>query len=168
MKKLVIIIGILGYFIIQGCSNEDAKKNNSGVNSSDQIQNNADVINPDLSQPVMSEDPVEMNTSQAPAPVAAGMYPMHGEPGHRCDIAVGAPLNSPPGKIPEPTIINVEPDEPSGITTAEDENGHSQSTQVPQVAAPPLSGPTPPGMNPPHGEPGHDCAVPVGAPLKKK
>src|SRR6188474_1027285 len=28
---------------------------------------------------------------------AEGMNPPHGQPGHRCDIAVGAPLNSPPG-----------------------------------------------------------------------
>src|SRR5690606_31144410 len=28
-------------------------------------------------------------------PTAPGMNPPHGEPGHRCDIAVGAPLNSP-------------------------------------------------------------------------
>ena len=27
--------------------------------------------------------------------------------------------------------------------------------------------PTAAGMNPPHGQPGHDCAIPVGAPLKK-
>lgn len=32
----------------------------------------------------------------APQPVAAGMNPAHGQPGHRCDIAVGAPLNSKP------------------------------------------------------------------------
>ncbi|MBK6446411.1 MAG: hypothetical protein IPF81_14280 [Bacteroidetes bacterium] len=31
----------------------------------------------------------------------------------------------------------------------------------------PASGPTAPGMNPPHGQPGHDCAIAVGAPLKK-
>jgi len=28
--------------------------------------------------------------------VAPGMNPAHGQPGHRCDIAVGAPLNSKP------------------------------------------------------------------------
>src|SRR5687767_6672016 len=35
-----------------------------------------------------------------PAPVgqttAAGLNPAHGQPGHRCDITVGAPLNSKP------------------------------------------------------------------------
>lgn len=28
------------------------------------------------------------------APTKPGMNPPHGQPGHRCDIAVGAPLNS--------------------------------------------------------------------------
>jgi len=28
-----------------------------------------------------------------------GMNPPHGEPGHRCDIAVGAPLNSKPATV---------------------------------------------------------------------
>ncbi len=32
--------------------------------------------------------------------VAAGMNPAHGQPNHRCDIAVGAPLNSKP--VPKP------------------------------------------------------------------
>ena len=31
---------------------------------------------------------------------APGMNPPHGQPNHRCDIAVGAPLDSPPGKAP--------------------------------------------------------------------
>ncbi|HEV7780449.1 MAG TPA: hypothetical protein VGO58_04240 [Chitinophagaceae bacterium] len=40
-----------------------------------------------------------------PVKVAAGMNPAHGEPGHRCDIAVGAPLNSPPATA-KPTGAN--------------------------------------------------------------
>ena len=32
----------------------------------------------------------------APATTQAGLNPPHGQPGHRCDIAVGAPLNSKP------------------------------------------------------------------------
>jgi hypothetical protein len=34
---------------------------------------------------------------------APGMNPPHGEPNHRCDIAVGAPLNSKPAA---PTVVN--------------------------------------------------------------
>lgn len=32
------------------------------------------------------------------ATTKAGMNPAHGQPGHRCDIAVGAPLNSKPAQ----------------------------------------------------------------------
>lgn len=77
---------------------------------------------------------------------AAGLNPAHGQPGHRCDIPVGAPLNSPPGNTattqPQATITQSQP----------------QATNI-KVA---------PGMNPPHGQPGHRCDIPVGAPLNSK
>jgi hypothetical protein len=83
--------------------------------------------------------PVQQNTSKA----TAGLNPAHGQPGHRCDIEVGAPLNSAP------------------------------KTQQVQQTAPPSAVPTTPAptngsvkLNPAHGQPGHDCAIPVGQPLK--
>jgi hypothetical protein len=66
------------------------------------------------------------------------LNPAHGQPGHRCDIAVGAPLNSPPGKT---------------VTTTQ---ARASAPQVTPVA---------PGMNPQHGQPGHRCDIAVGAPL---
>jgi len=45
-------------------------------------------------QTAPAKSPVEIN--QTPGATAAGMNPPHGQPNHRCDIAVGAPLNSPP------------------------------------------------------------------------
>lgn len=69
------------------------------------------------------------------------MNPAHGQPGHRCDIAVGAPLNSAPAK-------------PATTTTTQ--------TVTP---APATATKTAPGMNPPHGQPGHRCDIAVGAPL---
>ncbi len=80
---------------------------------------------------------------------AAGMNPPHGQPGHRCDIPEGAPLNSKPtAKTNTPQIITQSP------TTA------SIPTAVKTV--------TPAGMNPPHGEPGHRCDIPAGSPLNSK
>ena len=38
-------------------------------------------------------------------PTAPGMNPPHGQPGHRCDIAIGAPLNSKPVQNPTPVQI---------------------------------------------------------------
>jgi len=90
-------------------------------------------------------------TSPAATTVAtsAGMNPPHGQPGHRCDIAVGAPLNS-------------KPNAPAATTTTVPQQNIVTSTPV----ATPVK--TAPGMNPPHGEPGHRCDITVGAPLNSK
>ncbi len=75
---------------------------------------------------------------------AKGMNPPHGEPGHRCDIPVGQPLNSKPAPAP-------------------------QQTQAIAQNTPPASTPAPtgekPALNPAHGEPWHNCAVKVGEAL---
>ncbi|MBA2746342.1 MAG: hypothetical protein H0U44_08970 [Flavisolibacter sp.] len=74
---------------------------------------------------------------------AKGLNPEHGMPGHRCDIAVGAPLNGQPVAA-NPTInptIN-----PIGNTAPAKTSGTVR-------------------LNPAHGMPGHDCAVEVGKPL---
>lgn len=83
-------------------------------------------------------------------PTASGMNPPHGQPGHRCDIAVGALLNSKPAApaTTTGTTVNAQPQ----VTM----------TEVPTKVK------TLPGMNPPHGEPGHRCDIAVGAPLNSK
>lgn len=79
---------------------------------------------------------------------SAGLNPAHGQPGHRCDIAVGAPLNSPPATTTAPQV---------------------QTVPSQAVTAPASTAPADPNakLNPPHGQPGHDCSIAVGAPLKK-
>ncbi|MBF4492149.1 hypothetical protein IR010_06310 [Flavobacterium sp. MR2016-29] len=82
-----------------------------------------------------------------------GLNPAHGQPGHRCDIAVGAPLNSAPaqGQTAQPVqTVQVNPNQQNRITTTT------------TVAQPVKVGK---GMNPSHGQPGHRCDIPVGAPL---
>lgn len=93
----------------------------------------------------------QFNVPQPSATTTApGMNPPHGQPGHRCEIAVGAPLSSAPAK---PKAAAPQPVEfaPPAMKDA------SAATDVV----------TPPGMNPPHGQPGHLCSVAVGAPLPK-
>ena len=91
--------------------------------------------------------------STAPATNASGarLNPPHGEPGHRCDIAVGEPLDAAPatpaaGTPAGPQAINLGA-QPVTVTPSSSAGGNSGR------------------INPPHGEPGHDCAVPVGEPL---
>lgn len=78
---------------------------------------------------------------------SSGMNPAHGQSGHRCDIAVGAPLNSPPGKSASVTNPGSNVIAPAII-----------NSNAPAVV-------TKPGMNPPHGQAGHRCDIAVGAPL---
>ncbi len=79
---------------------------------------------------------------------AVGMNPPHGQAGHRCDIAVGAPLNSAPSKSNTTTASSVSNVAMPAIV----------KTNSPAVV-------TKPGMNPPHGQAGHRCDIAVGAPL---
>ena len=105
----------------------------------------------------MQVTPAQMQQAAQPQPaqVAAGMNPAHGQPGHRCDIAVGAPLNSPAAKTAQA---------PSPAPTP----AAGTSTVTPmQVGNPAPAVATLPGMNPPHGQEGHRCDVSVGAPLPK-
>ncbi len=93
-------------------------------------------------------------SSSNPLPAPSGLNtttamlnPAHGQPGHRCDIAVGAPLDSKPVQpVPQ-------------ATTPEN---------APKLNTSPANGVSTAGLNPSHGQPGHRCDIPVGAPLNSK
>ncbi len=87
-------------------------------------------------------------TPTATPPSGKGLNPPHGQAGHRCDIAVGAPLSSPVQ------------------STAVQQPGTTVKPVTPAPVAQSQS--TPAGMNPPHGQPGHRCDISVGAPLNSK
>lgn len=95
--------------------------------------------------PVAATQVVPTTTTVQPVSqkVAPGMNPAHGQPNHRCDIAVGAPLNS----------------KPATNSVAKTTATTSTPAPVQKVA---------PGMNPSHGQPGHRCDIAVGAPLDSK
>lgn len=87
--------------------------------------------------------------------VLAGINPAHGQPNHRCDIPVGAPLNSPANgtaTVPQPNQMQMQ--------MAPQVQTITQTATAKTV--------TPKGMNPPHGQPNHRCDIPVGAPLNSK
>jgi hypothetical protein len=89
------------------------------------------------------------------------MNPPHGQPGHRCEIPVGAPLNSKPAEKKQPQtttqVVNQKIEEKPVMKI---NSGNSSTTIVGTT--------TPPGMNPPHGQEGHRCDIAVGAPLPKQ
>ncbi len=118
------------------------------------IEKQFDVQNPN-SQTVQAPNPVQTQAT----PTAPGMNPPHGQPNHRCDIAVGAPLNSPKGATPPaPTASQTAPVQQPA------QQGKSTITPVDMASG---TVATKPGMNPPHGQPGHLCEIAVGAPLPK-
>ncbi len=124
----------------------------SGIITSDSLK----LVNQGTSVPVSGQAvtttlPQEVVNQVSSTTTATGMNPPHGEPNHRCDIAVGLPLNSPVTKPVNPSVSK-------------------NSTPVVQSTATALqktttSTETPAGMNPPHGKAGHRCDIEVGAPL---
>lgn len=126
---------------------------------------------PAQGQPVQQTQTVQVNPNQknmvttttvaAPVKVAKGMNPSHGQPGHRCDIPVGSPLNSPVAKTAAATpATSGSTSQNFTVTPPANENAVPAllSTEAPKVAE---------GMNPAHGQPGHRCDIAVGAPLPK-
>ncbi|MBN8685496.1 MAG: hypothetical protein J0M10_00700 [Chitinophagales bacterium] len=106
-----------------------------------------------ITTPVPAPAPV-----QAPVPstqveatgskTGVALNPAHGQPGHRCEIPVGAPLDSKPSA---PAINTIQ--QPAAVSTP---------------APAPVNTTTASGLNPAHGQPGHRCDIAVGAPLNSK
>lgn len=143
MKKSFLTL-IAAPLLFVACSNDKSESPSEAAQTQASVQN----------APTMTVEP-NLTTmpaaNAAPVAVAPGTNPPHGQPGHDCAIPVGAPLNS-------------KGDNPAQVQAV------TQPVVQPNLNVPP---PTPapqataPGTNPPHGQPGHDCAIPVGAPLNK-
>ncbi|BAP29326.1 uncharacterized protein CHSO_0289 [Chryseobacterium sp. StRB126] len=105
---------------------------------------------------------IQSNTAPAAMATAPGMNPAHGQPGHRCDIPVGQPLNSQPTATPASQNISV-----GANNTIQIDPGTASPAKVTMNNSA-QSVKTAPGMNPAHGQPGHRCDIPVGQPLSSK
>lgn len=141
----------LGLLIISALTIASCKKELEPQESSTAVRA-TEAINPNKTA---SATPLQQSTIQTPTnnstlSTTVGINPAHGQPGHRCDIAVGAPLNSKSG----------------AQTTQVNPTGQPMQIQNQVVTTQPVK--TPKGMNPPHGQPGHRCDIAVGAPLNSK
>lgn len=164
MKPILITSAFLVTALFTSCKKELVPQESSETpvteTAAPETQNmdqNIEVQNPNQ-QAVQAPTPVQ---TQA-APTAAGMNPPHGQPNHRCDIAVGAPLSSPKGAMPTapaPTMSPTPAAKPAAIP-----QGKASITPVDMASG---TTATKPGMNPPHGQAGHLCEIAVGAPLPK-
>lgn len=113
-------------------------------------------------QPLVSQPrvqaPAVVLPSSGPATSSkssAGLNPAHGMKGHRCDISVGAPLSTPAptAATQKQPAVNIQP-------------VASSPTAMFPTLSPDTSAKGTVRLNPAHGQPGHDCKVAVGQPLK--
>jgi hypothetical protein len=132
MKVAKILIQVLFIFFITACDNSD--NNDESKQTTPTQTTDTSLIKPENS--TVSPAPANNNT--------VALNPAHGQPGHRCDISVGAPLNSAPANV---------------------NTGQPQPVTMPTAPSPaPATGGTG-AKNPAHGQPGHRCDIAVGAPL---
>lgn len=158
MKSAITFISIFTLFAIVSCSpakNDSAQTSQIPVLPQSQTQSS-----PEITETPATEATPDENTTQV------AMNPPHGQPGHRCDIPVGAPLNS----APRNTTPQITTSQPSNSTPNLTNNPMAptienaqrlNSSQSRSTATTQNSG----RINPPHGQPGHRCDIPVGSPL---
>ena len=143
MKNIIVPIVILSIFTGIGCLNDSKSK----VQKADPPTT---TITPLISDTNVNKIQTTQSTTTpltiTPKPVSTvALNPAHGQPGHRCDIEVGAPLDSKPIQTTIQTQPAAKTTTPSNIPSA-----------------------TGNGLNPAHGQPGHRCDIAVGAPLNSK
>jgi len=141
MKNISYLLPAVALMVFTGCGPNKKSDVNTTLPTTPA---NSTFNNP---PPANSSDQIQLSSppSQTGTPaMAVALNPAHGMPNHRCDIAVGAPLNSAPQTNP---------------------------TAAPRLPTPtlnlPAQGSYAADTNPPHGQPGHDCSIAVGAPLKR-
>lgn len=124
-KKLFISLLACFSIILISCKKEATTIENSAKTEDVEILE-------DTIQPIRTETEAE----------TVALNPPHGQPNHRCDIAVGAPLNT----VPSPSSFL----KPTQQTPATNNTGVK------------------PKLNPAHGQPHHRCDLQVGDPLPDK
>jgi uncharacterized lipoprotein len=135
MNALKLVAALLFVFFTIACgSSADESTQTLPTKTTDTALNRNQIIPPKITAPATNG--------------SVALNPAHGQPGHRCDISVGAPLNSAPANSNSNT-------------------GQTQPVIMPTTPAPspaPATGGTG-AKNPAHGQPGHRCDIAVGAPL---
>lgn len=178
-KSNILAVGLM-FFGLIACNSEKPSGQSTTIESPAPSESQSQIVVPPLTtipEPVVSQPaatippPPSFNTSgqfsNANGPIntanAPRLNPPHGQPGHDCAIAVGAPLKSTkasaPIAAPAPTPVQAAVPVSSPI--------ESRPVAVP-TAAPTTNLNANVKINPAHGQPGHDCAVAVGAPLPVK
>jgi hypothetical protein len=167
MKTYLVLNTVLILFILNSCS--PAKQDSGQTRQIPVLPPNQELSSPVITepgQPLEAEPAEQPLTEQTNAEVM--LNPPHGEPFHRCDIPVGAPLSSAPANTtrqatPGPAV-SAAPRTTSNPTAPTIENAMRRNSSQTQNTAPANTG-TKPALNPPHGQPWHRCDIAVGSPL---
>ncbi len=160
MKRTIFSLTIIAGLGLAACSGNDKPEKDNTIAPAASAVDVATVVAADTNAPlqfttgavdqklISNSQTIPASQAASVAP-AAGLNPAHGLPGHKCEIAVGAPLNTAPTK-----------------STATPQIQTTTSPAAAPINIPSLGGNGTAKLNPAHGQPGHDCAVQVGAPLK--
>jgi len=167
MRHILFGFILFSTLLIAGCGSSDEETDETTTTttappsaiSADTNQNKIAVpTTSTVTAPVLNNQPV--------ATSAVGLNPEHGKPGHRCDIAVGAPLDSKPTQPAASPTISLPANGQKGAPVI---SSPVITPTVTPAATPVTAAPvTGPGLNPEHGKPGHRCDIAVGAPLNSK
>ena len=162
MKKKIFLLGVLSSVLFISCKKEEEVKPVEETQQPAQPFSGEawlkQTVGGQNQQPVQQQAVQQSTTTQMQT--TAGLNPPHGQPGHRCEIPVGAPLDSKPAQKTQPQTTQVVTTKPAEQPVMKI-NSNSGSTTITGTS-------TPPGMNPPHGQEGHRCDIAVGAPLPKE
>jgi hypothetical protein len=168
LKSNFLIIAVLILFAVMSCNparNDSGQSPEQPALQQKQVQQNpVKEVSPSAETPVTPDQPLAGQTGEK-----VRLNPPHGQPGHRCEIPVGSPLDAPPanadtkGKTPAssspPATATV--NNPTAPTI---QNANRLNPSQSRNNTEPATG-TKPGNNPPHGQPWHRCDIPVGSPL---
>ena len=179
--KTIVALCLSSFFVLTACQDKEAAPTETTT-----------VTTETATAPATSEATEAITTTEAPAApqgVAPKLNPAHGQPFHRCEIAVGAPLDgsgntaqtappAPQAEGPKSFFKTVQSQQQA------DPNPAMNATPAPKPAPAPVqttqtttTQPTPaqtaaaeantprPKNNPAHGQPHHRCEIKVGDPL---
>lgn len=173
MKKSILSLSSIGLLFLMSACNPDTASNNNVGSTDTASTDNSWMMNTQPTDTVQSTtnanttEPAnngQVVTTVPPQPTAskstnnAGANPAHGQPGHRCDIPVGAPLNSPASpqqtNAPQPKVTtNASPVKQINPTPPATADQMPKQTTTAGFSGKP---------NPAHGEVGHRCDIKVG------
>lgn len=158
--KSKIILAALSIVVFSACNSDSNNEENINTPMTEQqapsevLENNNPTTTTLEVGPAAPTNAIEEAANKPAAtnssPSKTALNPEHGQPGHRCDLAVGAPLSSAPATPQNAPQIAPQPMNITPVT-------------APTIAEQPVDGNVK--LNPAHGVPGHRCDIQVGAPL---